>query len=176
MVKKAYLKWLLLPAGVFAGIQFVPVDRTNPAVEESFAGPPEVQSILERSCYDCHSNETRWPWYSRLAPASWLLAKDVREAREHLNFSTWNRYDEGSRQHLIEEIGEEVEEGNMPLWFYLPLHPSARLATEDLSAISAWVAAAAPPGSAHSATSVAGHEHAPAGAGEAVAVSSEGLE
>ena len=118
--------------------QLVPVDRSNPPVEEEVPAPPEVRRILERSCYDCHSNETRWPWYAQVAPVSWLVAYDVEEAREHLNFSTWNRYDSEERAELLEEAWEEVEEGEMPLWYYLPAHPEARLSTGDLELLRAW--------------------------------------
>ena len=123
-------------------IQLVPVDRENPPVETELDAPAEVLSLLRRSCYDCHSHETEWPWYSYVAPASWLVAKDVDEGREYLNFSTWNAYDAEKRRHLIEEIWEEVEAGEMPLWFYLPLHPSARLDEADLELLEGWTRAA----------------------------------
>jgi hypothetical protein len=133
------------PRHVLAGLvallalaQFVPVSRTNPPVEQEVDAPPEVRAVLERSCYDCHSHETRWPWYAWIAPVSWLLAHDVAEAREHLNFSTWGRYDAGERAENLEEIAEMVEEGEMPPWFYLPLHPDARLSPADLATVTAW--------------------------------------
>jgi mono/diheme cytochrome c family protein len=130
----------LIALAVLVLIQLVPVPRENPPVEEEVAAPSEVRQILRRSCYDCHSHETVWPWYSRIAPLSWLVAYDIREAREHLNFSTWNRYDDAKRRHKLEEAWEEVEEGEMPLWLYLPLHPEARLSQKDRDAIRAWVA------------------------------------
>ncbi len=128
-------------AAVLAGlaaIQLVPVDRSNPPVETEIDAPPDVHAILERSCYDCHSNQTRWPWYARVAPISWLVAHDVEEGREHLNFSEWNRLDGEERAELIEEVWEEVEEGEMPLWFYLPLHPEARLSPGDMETLRDW--------------------------------------
>jgi hypothetical protein len=73
-----------------------------------------------------------------VAPASWLLARDVTEAREHLNFSTWNRYDAEERREKLEEAWEEVEEGDMPLWFYVPLHPEARLDEADKETLRRW--------------------------------------
>src|SRR5450759_4293447 len=76
---------------ILVGIQVVPVDRRNPAVESEVPASPEVRTILHRACYDCHSNETVWPWYSRIAPLSWLIAHDVHEGRDNLNLSTWNR-------------------------------------------------------------------------------------
>jgi len=79
-------RWAMgLMAAVFVLIQFIPVARTNPPVEGEISASPEVMSILRRACYDCHSNETRWPWYSKIAPVSWLSVKDVNEGREHLN-------------------------------------------------------------------------------------------
>jgi len=121
-----------------AGIQLIPVDRTNPPVEEELPASPEVKAILKRACYDCHSHETIWPWYSRVAPVSWLLALDVGEGREELNFSTWNRYSQKKRDKMIKEIWEEVGEGDMPPWFYLPLHPEARLSESDRAVLKGW--------------------------------------
>jgi mono/diheme cytochrome c family protein len=131
---------VMIVLAVLVLIQLVPVPRSNPAVEEEVAAPPQVKEILRRSCYDCHSNETVWPWYSRVAPVSWQLAYHVREARRHLNFSTWNRYDAGKRSHKLGEVWEEVEEGEMPLPIYLPMHPGARLSQADRDAIRDWVA------------------------------------
>jgi hypothetical protein len=125
-------------AALLTLIQLIPVDRSNPPVEQEPAAPANVRAILERSCYDCHSNETRWPWYSYVAPASWLVAHDVREGREHLNFTTWNRYDEEEQREKIEEIWEEVEEGKMPLWYYRFVHRSSKPNDEDRAALEAW--------------------------------------
>lgn len=143
-MKKIFLSILGLLAAVFIVIQFVPVEaRTNPPVESDISAPPEVDAILRRSCYDCHSHETKWPWYNRVAPASWLIAHDVEEAREHLNFSTWDRYSSEEKAHLLEEMWEEVEEGEMPLWFYVPLHPEAELSEADMKTLEDWATRAA---------------------------------
>jgi hypothetical protein len=123
---------------LFVLAQLVPISRTNPPVEEEVAAPAEVRAVLERSCYDCHSHATRWPWYARVAPASWLLAYDVSEGREHLNFSTWNRYDAEERAENLDEIDEMVSEGEMPPWFYLPLHVEASLSQADKATLRAW--------------------------------------
>jgi len=123
---------------VLVGIQFIPVNRSNPPVEEEVPASPEVKAILKRACYDCHSHETIWPGYSRVAPVSWLLAWDVGEGREELNFSTWNRYSQKKRDKIMKEIWEEVQEGEMPPWFYLPLHPEARLSDSDRSLLRTW--------------------------------------
>ncbi len=127
-------------------IQFVPVTRTNPPVEDEILAPDPVQRVLERSCYDCHSNESRWPWYALVAPSSWLVTRHVNEAREHMNFSTWNRYDAEERADHVEEIGEEVGEGAMPLKSYLLLHRNARLTGEERGIIQGWVEGHAPDG------------------------------
>ena len=119
-------------------IQLVPVDRTNPPVETEVPATAEVRSVLRRACYDCHSNETVWPWYSRVAPASWLVASDVHEGREELNFSTWNRYTAKQQAKKMKESWDEVAEGEMPPWMYLPLHPNARLSADDRAALRAW--------------------------------------
>lgn len=112
---------------VFLGIQFIPVSRTNPAVTREIRwDSPETRQLAKRACYDCHSNETVWPWYASVAPVSWLVARDVNGARRHLNFSEWDRPNEDA-----EEIVEQVEDGEMPLKIYLPLHPEARLSDEQ---------------------------------------------
>jgi len=120
-------------------IQLIPADRENPPPVETIAAPPPVEQILRRSCFDCHSYETQWPWYAYIAPASWLVAYDVHEARDHLNFSTWQIYDEDERIDNLEEMWEEVEEGNMPLWYYLPLHPEANLDDRERRLLHEWV-------------------------------------
>jgi len=119
-------------------IQFVPVDQTNPAVETDVPASPEVRAVLRRSCYDCHSNETVWTWYSQIAPVSWLIARDVHEGRKQLNFSTWNRLSTADQSKALHESWEKVAEGEMPLWFYLPMHPEARLSAQDRTTLHAW--------------------------------------
>ncbi len=123
---------------VLIAIQLVPVDRSNPPVAADFDGPTDVATVLRASCYDCHSHETSWPWYSRVAPVSWLVAHDVEEARGRLNFSLWGSYDRKRQEHLAEEIWEEVEEGEMPLPAYLLAHSDARLTDADKATIRAW--------------------------------------
>ena len=125
---------------VLIGIQFIPVTMSNPPIEQEIVASPEVKAVLKRACYDCHSHETVWPRYSRVAPISWLLAWDVRVGREELNFSTWNRYGQKKGNKMIKEIWEEVEEGEMPPWFYLPLHPEAQLSDSDRAVLRAWAA------------------------------------
>jgi hypothetical protein len=136
---KKVAKWAaVVLATLFLVIQVVPVDRTNPSVETEVSASPEVRAVLRRACYDCHSNETVWPWYSRIAPVSWQVARDVREGRAALNFSTWNRLDPKNRLEAMHESAEKVAEGEMPPAIYLPTHPEARLSVADRSLLSAW--------------------------------------
>lgn len=123
---------------VFVLIQFVPVERTNPPVETEVPAPENVRAVLKRACYDCHSNETVWPWYSRVAPVSWLVSRDVTHGRSHVNFSTWNRLSPEDRAKTVREAWEEVEAGKMPLWIYRPMHPEARLSDADRAVIESW--------------------------------------
>lgn len=118
--------------------QLVPIERANPPVESDVPAPPQVKATLRAACYDCHSNETVWPWYSHVAPISWLLAYDVNKGREELNFSTWQRYDAKRQQKKLKETVEEMNEGEMPPWSYVILHPEARLAEADRQALVAW--------------------------------------
>ena len=134
--KRTWALFIVLDAAIF--IQFITVDRTNPPVTGEIEAPEKVMAILRTSCYDCHSNETKWPWYSYIAPASWLIADDVQVGRGHMNFSEWSGYNTKQKNHKRKECGEEVEEGEMPLWFYIPLHPEANLSSEDIEIILAW--------------------------------------
>lgn len=122
----------------FGLMQLVSFDRTNPPVTGEIHAPPAVMQLLRRACYDCHSNETSWPWYSRIAPASWLLHRDVVEGRKHLNFSEWASVPADKRARRMKGIVEEVSEGDMPPWFYLPLHVAAHLTDEERQTLETW--------------------------------------
>jgi len=133
------VKWAAIAFCVaFIAIQLVPVSRTNPPVEGDFRGSAEVVSVLRRACYDCHSNETVWPWYSRVAPVSWVIAHDVNEGRAELNFSTWDQLSTEKQAKAMKESWKEVAEGEMPTWYYVVLHPEARLSANDQSVLQAW--------------------------------------
>jgi hypothetical protein len=134
------LKIILGLAVVAVGIQFIPVDRSNPPVAQAALVPPseEVGAILRTACYDCHSNETAWPWYSSVAPASWLLADHVSEGRRELNFSTWAEQQPRRMDHKLEELVEKVRDGEMPLKSYTLMHPQARLTDEQRQVLIAW--------------------------------------
>lgn len=115
--------------GTLLLLQLVPFgrDHKNPAVRrEPVWDQPRTRELAVRACFDCHSNQTKWPWYSSLAPISWLVQHDVEEGRQHLNFSTWDL-----PQKDVDEAVEAIEEGEMPMLVYLPLHPEARLSAAE---------------------------------------------
>jgi len=144
------VRWLVLGIVVLLVlIQLVPVPRSNPPVTADVAAPPEVRVILRRACYDCHSNETVWPWYSRVAPASWLVAYDVAEGRNEMNFSTWNLLTPEQRAKKLEEAWKQVSEGEMPPWPYVTAHRDSHLSVEDRAALRAWVLGSPGPGADH---------------------------
>jgi hypothetical protein len=140
-VKRRWRNTLIGIGVVIVGIQFVPVRRDNPPVTADLMAPPAVQDLLRRSCYNCHSNETRWPWYSQVAPVSWLVSHDVAEGRQHLDFSRWGEMSPQRRYVLLKEIRELTDEGDMPLPMYLFMHRRARLSAADHRTLDAWVSA-----------------------------------
>lgn len=102
-------------------------NHTNPPVlAEPKWDSPETRDLAVRACFDCHSNQTEWPWYSNVAPLSWLIQHDVDEGRSKLNFSEWDRPQRETRQ-----AGREVQRGQMPQWYYVLIHPSASLAPSE---------------------------------------------
>ena len=136
---KKLLKLLGLAAAAgFLLIQLVPAERTNPPIEADLEAPADIKAILRRACYDCHSHETRWPWYSYVAPTSWYVTNHVEEARGDLDFSAWPRFDLEAQAEALEEIGEQVSKGKMPLSSYLLLHRDARLDPAERERIVSW--------------------------------------
>ena len=127
---KPWIAWLAASgAAIFAGIQFVPVARTNPPVEFTAEwDSPRTRELFYRACADCHSHETRWPWYSRIAPASWLVSNHVRDGRRDMNISVPDEVD-------ATEAVEEIREGTMPPADYKLMHPEARLTEEERTAL-----------------------------------------
>lgn len=132
---------------LFVAAQFVRPARTNPVSNEANAiqfhvkVTPEVSAILSRACYDCHSNKTDWPWYSKVAPMSWLVISHVNDGRRHLNFSEWETYDRSKAVKKMKEIDEEVSINSMPLSSYTLLHPEARLSDQERTVLSNWARA-----------------------------------
>lgn len=127
--------------GTLTVAQLVRFKHENPPVTGEIVAPPAVMEVLRRACYDCHSNQTVWPWYSQVAPASWLVHRDVVVGRKHLNFSEWNSLPPEKQKRKRRGTAREVNEGEMPPWFYLPLHRNARLSDADKKILSDWAAA-----------------------------------
>jgi hypothetical protein len=119
-------------------IQLVPVQRTNPPVETEITAPENVKAILRKACYNCHSNLTTWPWYSSIAPVSWLLVSDVTEARKEMNFTTWNRYTPKKQAAKRDKVWEEVKDNDMPPLPYRLMHPEARLSVGEKELLRTW--------------------------------------
>jgi hypothetical protein len=128
---------IALTIALFA-VQLVPVVRSNPTAHSFPEAPAEVQALMRRSCGDCHSNETNWPWYAHVAPVSFLIARDVNEGRKKLNASVWDRYDDALRARKKREIAKQIEKGAMPPWYYVPLHPEAKLSVQERDLIIKW--------------------------------------
>jgi len=134
-------------AAILVAIQLVPYGRAHqnrPVVEEPSWLEPSTRQLAQRACFDCHSNETRWPWYSHIAPTSWFVQRHVDEGRPVLNFSEWNRpYEEAH------EASEVVLEGEMPPWSYLAAHPEARLTPVETQSLARGLAAITAKGARH---------------------------
>ena len=133
-------KIFLIITGVILLIQIIPINRDNPVTEQALEInlTGEEKRIIENSCYDCHSNNTVWPWYSYVAPVSWFVVDHVHEARDELNFSEWKTYSQKRINHKLEELVEEVEEEEMPLPSYLLLHSNANLSDEEKQLLINW--------------------------------------
>ncbi|MCK5105637.1 MAG: heme-binding domain-containing protein [Cyclobacteriaceae bacterium] len=125
-------------------IQFIPVDLPENNSDHSKDmvrtenAPDEVKFILSKACYDCHSNQTVYPWYSKVAPVSWLVAKDTREGRDELNFSEWAELSKRKKIKILNELAEEVEDKKMPLKIYTVVHRDAILTDEEISTLMSW--------------------------------------
>ena len=139
------LKWLLAAAvAVFALMQLANPPRTNPTAPPGHdlsahdGPPPEIAALLHSACYDCHSDETRWPWYSHIAPMSFLIASDVRNGRERLNFSDWPHDLPARAAKRLERISEELGYHDMPPAKYTLLHADARLTPAQRQALIDW--------------------------------------
>ena len=147
---KKIVKWTLIVfALLFVAVQFVRPAKTNPKSDETSAlhsqivVPADVEGVLQRACYDCHSNGTRWPWYSQVAPVSWFLIDHVNEGRHELNFSEWGSYNNQRKVKKLHEIEEQVQRGEMPISSYTILHTDARLSGEEKNLLINWAKAEA---------------------------------
>ena len=145
------VKYVVIALAVlFAVAQFVRPDITNPPVdpaerlEASVDVPADIAAILKRSCNDCHTNETAYPWYSQMTPVNWWLKSHIDHGREHLNFSTWAKYTPNQKEKRLEEVCEVLESGEMPLPSYLWGHREAVLSAEDSQKLCKWARASKP--------------------------------
>ena len=135
LVKRIVLVGLAIVVGGFVLIQLVPYGRDHnnpPVVSEPNWDTAQTRELAQRACFDCHSNETVWPWYSNIAPVSWLVQRDTDEGRRYLNFSTWGNGGEGREPG---EAIEAVNEGEMPPSSYLIAHADARLSDAERQAL-----------------------------------------
>lgn len=131
---KKILFWSLI---VIALIQFIPVDRTNKPVDKKMNfvdlmnTPPHIQKLLKNACYDCHSNETKYPDYAFVAPVSWAIKDHINEGREHLNFSEWGTFNQDLKKNMLENSSADLKQNRMPIGGYMVYHPNARLTDTD---------------------------------------------
>ncbi len=100
--------------------------------------PADIEVILERSCYDCHSNNTQYEWYHEVAPISWLVSSHVKEGKEHLNFDEWGAYNENQKSHILSDLDETIRKREMPLALYIVFHPEARISEIDNQKLIDW--------------------------------------
>jgi hypothetical protein len=135
-LKKSILIIILL----FIAIQFIRPQKSNPPVKEGDAlqAPEKVMHVLRRSCYDCHSNETNWPWYADIAPLSWSIASHVKEGRKALNFSEWKKISKEIKQKRLKRAIKTTQNGMMPLPSYLWLHKDAKLSSQEKTLLKRW--------------------------------------
>ncbi len=142
------VKWIVIVFVIlFAVAQAIRPAMTNPVVDQSRTieahtqMTSEVSAILSRSCGDCHTGATRWPWYSQISPVSWYLASDVDQGRRHLALSDWASYDSKRALNKLDEICEQVQQGEMPPSPYLLIHRDARLSEPDKKLLCDWTSA-----------------------------------
>jgi hypothetical protein len=122
---------------ILISIQFINVEQTNPPVKFQMSLPDKVKSVIERACYDCHSNLTEWKWYSKIAPASFLISHQVKEGRKYLNFSDWNPY-LISEEKIKQKIWEVILNEKMPPWTYRIVNSKGKLSEEEKRRIKEW--------------------------------------
>ena len=129
---------------VAALAQLIRPPRTNPVADPASSlsamrpVPAHVADVLDRACRDCHSNDTRWPWYSHVAPVSWFVIDHVDHGRSHFNYSEWNRYSQADAESLLERVCKLARLGTMPLPSYTWMHGRARLSPGDVAALCSW--------------------------------------
>lgn len=139
-MRKAVLSVALVLVAAFVVIQFIPgPPRDNPPVTAPAEFPPKVEAIVSAACMDCHSNETKWPWYSKVAPTSWYVARDVQRARAVLNFSEWGDIPPERRYLLLQAMWNNVVESDMPHKPYALMHPAVELSIAERKIVGDWL-------------------------------------
>lgn len=143
--RKFWLYFFGIIVVLFVVIQFIPItmpkaEKENPNdLLANVKMPEHVASMFRESCYDCHSNETKFPWYAHIAPSSWLLSRDIREARQRVNFSNWEKLSKIQQIAMLSNVAIEVKNGDMPFWAYPIMHPKARMSKVDRKEMIDWV-------------------------------------
>lgn len=143
-MKKFFKIFLIVLLIGFVVIQFISSDRPDnqPVLGQDIFEltdiPPDIGLLLKNACYDCHSQSVKYPWYSFVAPVSWLVARDVNLGREHLDFGKWGELTKRKQIKVLGEIAEEVEDGNMPMPIYINMHSEADLTEEERELIISW--------------------------------------
>ncbi|OGL47498.1 MAG: hypothetical protein A2161_11930 [Candidatus Schekmanbacteria bacterium RBG_13_48_7] len=140
-MKKSLIYVLIGLVLILLAIQLIMVNRDNPEVNRDIEikTPPEIAGILKTSCYDCHSNETKWPFYSYIAPISWFVAHDVHEGRDAMNFSEWEKLSPIEQNTEKKRIVFKLEKGKMPPADYLFIHRDVRLFNQQIELVKKWV-------------------------------------
>lgn len=144
-MKKQWIRYTLIALLVaLAVMQFFPIDKTNPPVDPekdyiTMTNPPaQMANLIKAACYDCHSDEVKYPWYTNVAPLSYWIKGHIDNGRKKLNFSVWGDYKASKQEHKLEECVEFVEETKMPLASYNIMHPEARMSDEERADMVAW--------------------------------------
>lgn len=138
-MKKLLTRLALAALVLLLAIQLIPAERTNPPATLEIPAPTEIRAVLERSCFDCHSNRTRWPWYSYVAPASWFVIRHVRDGRSDLNMTEWPLLNAQDQLFFLGEMKKQIKGGTMPLNSYLLLHWDARLSEAEREMLLVWI-------------------------------------
>jgi len=144
-MKKIIKKVLVILLTVFVGIQFIPTERNESEVilksdfVKYYDAPNDIANILQTSCYDCHSNNTEYPWYNKIAPISWMLAEHVEEGKEEVNFSVFGDYSVKKQKSNLKSIVKHVNNGKMPLSSYTLIHSDAQLSDDEKNELETWL-------------------------------------
>jgi hypothetical protein len=142
---KLFKKILLFILIVFIVIQFIQPEKNKAEgiaendISKVYNMPQELHQTLITKCYDCHSNNTQYPWYANIQPVAWWLASHIKDGRKHLDFSAFKTYSKERAEHKLEELGEVVRDHSMPLKSYVLLHPETELTEDDERAINNWL-------------------------------------